>query len=57
MGMLTAAGIAPTANQARFGFDVDHKLSYDTLLNFSLHAAGVGASSDLSAAVSLRRAF
>jgi probable HAF family extracellular repeat protein len=50
-------GIAPTANQARFGFDVDHKLSVDTLLNFSIHAAGIGPSSDVSAALSLRRAF
>lgn len=50
-------GIAPTANQARFGFEVDHKLSVDTLLNFSIHAAGVGPSSDVSAALSIRRAF
>ena len=57
MGTLTAAGIAPTANQARFGFDIDHKLSADTLLNFSVHAAGTGSSSDLSAALSIRRAF
>ena len=57
LGTLTAPGIAPTANQARFGFDVDHKLSADTLLNLSLHAAGVGPSSDLSAALSIRRAF
>ena len=51
------AGIAPTANQARFGLDVDHKLSADTLLNLSLHAAGVGPSSDFQAALSIRRAF
>ena len=57
MGTLTAAGIVPTVNQARFGFEVDHKLSVDTLLNFSIHAAGVGPSSDVSAALSLRRAF
>ena len=57
MGTLTAAGIAPTANQARFGFDIDHKLSADTLLNFSVHAAGIGPSSDVSAALSVRRAF
>jgi len=57
MGTLTAAGIAPTANQARFGFDIDHKLSADTLLNFSVHAAGTGPSSDVSAALSIRRAF
>ena len=50
-------GIAPTANQARFGFDIDHKLSADTLLNFSVHAAGIGPSSDVSAALSVRRAF
>ena len=57
MGTLTAAGIAPTADQARFGFDIDHKLSADTLLNFSVHAAGIGPSSDVSAALSIRRAF
>jgi len=57
MGTLTAAGIAPSADQARFGFDIDHKLSADTLLNFSVHAAGIGPSSDVSAALSIRRAF
>jgi probable HAF family extracellular repeat protein len=57
MGTLTAAGIAPTADQARFGFDIDHKLSADTLLNFSVHATGTGPSSDVSAALSIRRAF
>jgi len=57
MGTLTAAGIAPTADQARFGFDIDHKLSADTLLNFSVHAAGIGPSSDVSAALSIRRSF
>ena len=44
-------------NWARFGFDIDHKLSADTLLNFSVHAAGIGPSSDVSAALSIRRAF
>ncbi len=57
MGTLTAAGIAPTANQARFGLDVDHKLSADTLLNLSLHAAGTGPAADFAAALSVRRAF
>jgi probable HAF family extracellular repeat protein len=57
MGTLTASGIAPTANQARFGFDIDHKLSADTLLNLSLHAAGTGPSADFAAALSVRRAF
>lgn len=51
------AGIAPTKDQARFGFEVDHKLSADTLLNVSLHAAGNGPSSDFAGAISLRRAF
>lgn len=51
------AGVAPTANQARFGFDIDHKLSADTLLNLSVHAAGTGPSSDVSGAISLRKAF
>ena len=57
LGTLTAAGIAPTADQARFGFEVDHRLSADTLLNFSVHAAATGPSSDVSTALSLRRAF
>jgi len=57
LGTLTAAGIAPTADQSRFGFDIDHKLSADTLLNFSVHATGTGPSSDVSAALSIRRAF
>lgn len=57
MGTLTAAGIAPTADQARFGFEVDHKLSADTLLNVSVHAAGNGPSADFAGAISIRRAF
>jgi hypothetical protein len=57
MGTLTAAGIAPTKDQARFGFDVDHKLSTDTLMNLSLHAGGIGPSADFAAALSVRRAF
>lgn len=57
MGTLTAAGIAPNADQARFGFEVDHRLSADTLLNLSVHAAATGPSSDVSAALSVRRAF
>ena len=57
LGTLTAAGIAPNADQARFGFEVDHRLSADTLLNLSVHAAATGPSSDVSAALSLRRAF
>ncbi len=52
-----AAGVAPTKDQARFGLDVDHKLSADTLLSLSLHAAGNGPSADLAAALSIRRAF
>ena len=51
------AGAAITANQARFGFDVDHKLTPDTMLNFSAHVAGVGPAADVSGALSIRRAF
>jgi probable HAF family extracellular repeat protein len=50
-------GAAVTANQARFGLDVDHKLAPDTMLNFTVHAAGVGPSADVSGALSIRRAF
>jgi probable HAF family extracellular repeat protein len=48
---------APIANQARFGFDVDQRLDKSTLLNFSVHFAGLGASPDVQGALSLRRAF
>ena len=51
------AGAAITANQARLGLDVDHKLTPNTMLNFSVHAAGVGPSADVSGALSIRRAF
>ena len=51
------AGAAITANQARFGLDVDHKLAPDTMLNFSVHFAGVGPAADVSTALSIRRAF
>jgi len=51
------AGAAITANQARFGFDVDYKLTPDTMLNFSAHFAGIGPSADVSGALSIRRAF
>jgi probable HAF family extracellular repeat protein len=48
---------APVANQGRFGFDIDQRLDADTLLNFSVHFAGLGASPDVQGALSLRRAF
>ena len=51
------AGLAPTANQARLGLDVDHKLNANTLLNFSAHVAGFGETPDVSVALSIRRAF
>ena len=51
------AGIAPRKDCVRFGFDVDHKLSADTLLNISAHASTVGEAHDVSAAISIRRAF
>ena len=50
-------GVAPRADCVRFGFDVDHKLSADTLLNISAHASTVGEAHDVSAAISIRRAF
>ena len=48
---------APVANQGRFGFDIDQRLDADTLLSFSVHFAGLGASPDVQGALSLRRAF
>ena len=53
----SVAGLAPTANQARLGLDVDHKLNANTLLNFSAHVAGFGETPDVSVALSIRRAF
>jgi probable HAF family extracellular repeat protein len=56
-GAFSVAGLAPTKDQARFGFDVDHKLSADTLLSFSVHAAGYGQAHDVAGSLSLRRGF
>ena len=56
-GAFSVAGLAPTKDQARFGFDVDHKLSADTMLSFSVHAAGYGQAHDVSGSLSLRRGF
>ena len=50
-------GTAPRADCVRFGFDVDHKLNENTLLNVSAHASTVGEAHDVSAAISIRRAF
>ena len=50
-------GTAPRPDCVRFGFDVDHKLSADTLLNVSAHVSTVGEAHDVSAAISIRRAF
>jgi len=50
-------GVAPRADCVRFGFDVDHKLNENTLLNISAHVATVGEAHDVSAAISIRRAF
>ena len=50
-------GTAPRADSVRFGFDVDHKLSENTLLNLSAHVSTVGEEHDVSAAISIRRAF
>ena len=56
-GAFAVAGLAPTRDQARVGLDVDHKLSADTLLNFSVFASGFGQAHDVSGSLSLRRAF
>ncbi len=56
-GAFSVAGLAPTKDQARFGLDVDHKLSANTLLSFSVHAAGYGQAHDVAGSVSLRRGF
>jgi hypothetical protein len=50
-------GSAPRPDCVRLGFDVDHKLSADTLLNISAHVSTVGEAHDVSAAISIRRAF
>ncbi len=50
-------GTAPSPDCVRFGFDVDHKLNANTLLNISAHVSTVGEAHDVSAAVSIRRAF
>ena len=50
-------GVAPRPDCVRLGFDVDHKLSADTLLNISAHASSAGEAHDISAAISIRRAF
>jgi len=51
------AGSAIRSNQARLGFDVDHKMNPTTMLNFSAHVTSVGEAPDVSTALSLRRAF
>jgi probable HAF family extracellular repeat protein len=53
----SVAGSAITREQARFGFDIDHKLSADTLLSMSIHFTGIGEAPDVSGAISIRRAF
>ena len=50
-------GTAPRKDCVRFGFDIDRKLNENTLLNISAHVATVGEEHDVSAAISIRRAF
>lgn len=50
-------GQAPRADCVRLGFDVDYKLTADTLINVSAHATTVGELADVSGAISLRKAF
>ena len=47
----------PTRDQVRIGVDVDYAVDHQTTLSFTVHAAGVGESPDISGAISLRRAF
>ena len=47
----------PVRDQVRIGLDVDYALDAQTTLSFTVHAAGVGESPDVSGAISLRRAF
>ena len=49
----SVAGAAITRNQARFGLDIDHKLSVDTLLNLSMHLTRIGETPDVSGAISI----
>jgi outer membrane autotransporter protein len=53
----SVSGAAIHSNQARLGFDVDHKMNPTTMLNFSAHITSVGEAPDVSTALSLRRAF
>jgi probable HAF family extracellular repeat protein len=53
----SVSGSAIRSNQARLGFDVDHKVNPTTMLNFSAHVTSVGEAPDVSTALSLRRAF
>jgi len=50
-------GVTPRPDCVRFGFDIDRRLSESTLLNLSAHVSTVGEVHDVSAAVSIRRAF
>ena len=50
-------GTAPRNNYVRFGFDIDRKLNENTLLNISAHTSTIGEEQDVSAAISIRRAF
>jgi len=50
-------GTAPRNNYVRFGFDIDRKLNENTLLNISAHTSTIGEEQDVSAAISVRRAF
>ncbi len=50
-------GTAPRKDYVRFGFDIDRKLNENTLLNISAHTSTIGEEQDVSAAISIRRAF
>lgn len=51
------AGTQNVANQGRYGVELDHRLDKRTIINYSLHASGVGSLPEVSGAISFRRGF
>jgi probable HAF family extracellular repeat protein len=47
----------PVRDQARLGMDIDFKIDAKTVMSFTVHAASVGESPDISGAISMRRTF
>ncbi|MEI6248575.1 MAG: autotransporter domain-containing protein [Verrucomicrobiota bacterium] len=51
------AGTQNVANQGRYGVELDQRLDKRTIINYSLHASGVGSLPEVSGAISFRRGF